>query len=82
MNYGYAGTRELNEALTSRFAVRWIPAIDGDNLERLLTEEFPTLEKKYREQFVQLFWICRKSARMPRFPPGHSISAACWMRCG
>ena len=55
MNYGYAGTRELNEALTSRFAVIQVPAIDGGNLERLLTEEFPTLEKKYREQFVQLF---------------------------
>ena len=55
MNYGYAGTRELNEALTSRFAVIQVPAIDGDNLERLLTEEFPTLEKKYREQFIQLF---------------------------
>ena len=60
MNYGYAGTRELNEALTSRFAVIQVPAIDGDNLERLLTEEFPTLEKKYREQFVQLFLDLQK----------------------
>ena len=32
MNYGYAGTRELNEALTSRFAVIQVPAIDGGNL--------------------------------------------------
>lgn len=60
MNYGYAGTRELNEALTSRFAVIQVPAIDGGNLERLLTEEFPTLEKKYREQFVQLFLDLQK----------------------
>ena len=60
MNYGYAGTRELNEALTSRFAVIQVPAIDGSNLERLLTEEFPTLEKKYREQFVQLFLDLQK----------------------
>lgn len=60
MNYGYAGTRELNEALTSRFAVIQVPAIDGGNLERLLTKEFPTLEKKYREQFVQLFLDLQK----------------------
>ena len=37
-----------------------MPAIDGGNLERLLTEEFPTLEKKYREQFVQLFLDLQK----------------------
>ena len=54
MNYGYAGTRELNEALTSRFVVIQMPAIDDSGLERLLGEEFPTLEKKYRGQFVQL----------------------------
>ena len=60
MNYGYAGTRELNEALTSRFAVIQMPAIDGDGLDRLLGEEFPTLEKKYRGQFVQLFLDLQK----------------------
>ena len=42
MNYGYAGTRELNEALTSRFAVIQMPAIDGDGLDRL----FLDLQKK------------------------------------
>ena len=60
MNYGYAGTRELNEALTSRFAVIQMPAIDADGLERLLGDEFPTLEKKYRGQFVQLFLDLQK----------------------
>ena len=60
MNYGYAGTRELNEALTSRFAVIQMPAIDGDGLDRLLGEEVPTLEKKYRGQFVQLFLDLQK----------------------
>ena len=43
MNYGYAGTRELNEAL-----------------ERLLSDEFPTLEKKYRGQFAALFLDLQK----------------------
>ena len=56
----FIGTRELNEALTSCFAVIQVPAIDGGNLERLLTKEFPTLEKKYREQFVQLFLDLQK----------------------
>ena len=82
MNYGYAGTRELNEALTSRFAVIQVPAIDGGNLERLLTEEFPTLEKKYREQFVQLFLDLQKKVRERRNllqgarPPRHAGRAA------
>ena len=60
MNYGYAGTRELNEALTSRFVVIRMPAIDEDGLARLLGDEFPTLEKKYRGQFVQLFLDLQK----------------------
>ena len=60
MNYGYAGTRELNEALTSRFVVIQMPTIDQEGLERLLEEEFPTLEKKYRQQFAQLFLDLQK----------------------
>lgn len=60
MNYGYAGTRELNEALTSRFVVIQMPPIDGAGLERLLGDEFPTLERKYRGQFVQLFLDLQK----------------------
>ncbi len=60
MNYGYAGTRELNEALTSRFAVIQMPAISGENLERLLERQFPTLKKKYRKQFGELFFDLQK----------------------
>lgn len=60
MNYGYAGTRELNEALTSRFVVIQMPPIAADGLTQLLGDEFPTLEKKYREQFVQLFLDLQK----------------------
>ena len=47
MNYGYAGTRELNEALTSRFAVVQMPTITQDNLEKLLRAQFPELAAKY-----------------------------------
>ena len=60
MNYGYAGTRELNEALTSRFVVIQMPSISESGLDRLLQEEFPTLEKKYRGQLVQLFLDLQK----------------------
>lgn len=60
MNYGYAGTRELNEALTSRFVVIQMPTIGQEGLERLLVDEFPTLEKKYRQQFAQLFLDLQK----------------------
>ena len=41
MNYGYAGTRELNEALTSRFVVIQMPTITQDDLEKLLRTQFP-----------------------------------------
>jgi MoxR-like ATPase len=55
MNYGYAGTRELNEALTSRFVVLQLPAIGAGDLERLIGAEFPRLTIKGRRLFVELF---------------------------
>lgn len=55
MNYGYAGTKELNEALVSRFVVISMPMISQDNLDRLLTQEFPSLSPKYVRQFSLLF---------------------------
>lgn len=60
MNYGYAGTRELNEALASRFVVIQMPAISAENMDRLLACRFPALEKKYRRQFGQLFFDLQK----------------------
>ena len=60
MNYGYAGTRELNEALASRFAVIQMPTISPENLDRLLARQFPGLKKKYRSQFAQLFFELQK----------------------
>ncbi|HHZ03393.1 MAG TPA: MoxR family ATPase [Tissierellia bacterium] len=55
MNYGYAGTRELNEALTSRFMVINMPNITTENLKKLLLKEFPNLKEEYVEQFAGLF---------------------------
>lgn len=55
MNYGYAGTRELNEALASRFVVIHMPVITEENLQKLLQREFPSLRKEWALQFAQLF---------------------------
>lgn len=62
MNLGYAGTRDLNEALASRFMVIEMPVISTENLIKLLHREFPRMRGKYIEQFAGLFRdIQRKS---------------------
>ena len=55
MNYGYVGTRELNEALSSRFMIINVPNISKANLDKLLSDNFPTLKEKYRKAFIDLF---------------------------
>ena len=60
MNYGYAGTKELNEALTSRFVVIQMPMITHEQLKRLLQCEFPAIKTKYAEQFAALFLELQK----------------------
>ena len=55
MNYGYAGTRELNEALVSRFVVLDMPVISQENLKKLLRRSFPALKESWAEQFALLF---------------------------
>lgn len=54
MNYGYAGTRELNEALLSRFLIIDMPPISKENLKHILAKEFP-LSEKGLYLFSQLF---------------------------
>ncbi len=60
MNYGYAGTRELNEALASRFMVINMPIISADSLEKLLKATFPKLRAEYARQLAELFQEIRK----------------------
>lgn len=60
MNYGYAGTRELNEALASRFMVINMPVISEENLTRLLLEQYPTLKNEYAMELSRLFQEIRK----------------------
>ena len=60
MNYGYAGTRELNEALASRFVVINMLVISKENLTRLLLSQYPELKGTYAEQFASLFQDLRQ----------------------
>lgn len=55
MNHGYAGTRELNEALASRFVIINTPELSGENLQRLLKRAFPSLKSTWLTQFSDLF---------------------------
>ena len=55
MNYGYAGTRELNEALVSRFLVIDMPAHTEETLTYVLEQMFPDMKEKARKQLVGLF---------------------------
>lgn len=55
MNYGYAGTRELNEALVSRFVVLDMPVISPDDLNKLLRRSFPGLKQTWCAQLAALF---------------------------
>lgn len=55
MNYEYAGTKELNEALVSRFMVIDIPSVKEDKLNLILNNEFPDADKDKLSQFVGIF---------------------------
>lgn len=55
MNYGYAGTKELNEALVSRFMVINMPKQDMDTILLILKSYFPEAREAALEQFAGLF---------------------------
>ncbi len=55
MNYGYAGTRELNEALVSRFLVIAMPAPDEQTLMHVLRDAYPRLKPEAAKQLCGLF---------------------------
>ena len=55
MNYGYAGTRELNEALVSRFLVIDMPPQTEETLNYILDKQFPDLQDRARDQLTGLF---------------------------
>lgn len=55
MNYGYAGTKELNEALVSRFLVIDMPPVDEGTLRKVLSRIFPDMKTSGMEQICGLF---------------------------
>ena len=55
MNYGYAGTREMNEALVSRFTVIRMPTLEAGQLHRLLSAAVPGASETDLERCVGLF---------------------------
>lgn len=55
MNYGYAGTRELNEALVSRFLVIDMPSQTEETLNYILGKMFPDLKEHAKKQWIGLF---------------------------
>ena len=60
MNYGYAGTREMNEALASRFMVIQMPVISEENLKKLIRDRFPEIREEWAGQFAELFHEIRR----------------------
>lgn len=65
MNYGYAGTRELNEALASRFMVINMPIISQENLE---TSSSPNSRGSRASIPVSLHSFSTRSARSATAP--------------
>ena len=62
MNYGYAGTRDLNEALVSRFLVIDMPPIDEVTLRKIISYSVPDISPMAAEQFGGLFMDLQKKA--------------------
>lgn len=63
MNYGYAGTRELNEALVSRFLVIDMPMQDEETLHFIFQSRFPGMKEEALKQWTGLFLDLQKKAR-------------------
>ena len=62
MNYGYAGTRELNEALVSRFLVIDMPALTKENLYRIIRYDYPKIKEEALDAFGGLFLDLQEKA--------------------
>lgn len=62
MNYGYAGTKELNEALVSRFLVIDMPPLTEDNLHRIILHDYPDIREEALLAFSGLFLDLQKKA--------------------
>lgn len=55
MNYGYAGTKELNEALVSRFMVIDMPPVQEETLLKILRDIYPDAKQEGLLQLTGFF---------------------------
>ena len=62
MNYGYAGTKELNEALVSRFMVIQVPTLSQEDLNNLMDKTAPGMDRGMLNQFSSLFLDLQEKA--------------------
>lgn len=69
MNYGYAGTRELNEALGSRFVVIQMPVISEKQLLKLLNAEYPQMSPQMAKQLCAIFYELDEKAGKAEISP-------------
>lgn len=60
MNYGYSGTKELNEALVSRFAVIQMPMISLESLMKLIRNQYPHIRQEASEELAAVFLDLQK----------------------
>ncbi len=55
MNYGYSGTKELNEALVSSFVVIQMPMIAKESLIKLIRKNYPEIREEAAGELTALF---------------------------
>ena len=63
MNYGYAGTKELNEALVSRFMVITMPSLSQDTIAKILDSAVPGAREAALLQLAGLFLDLQSKAK-------------------
>lgn len=69
MNYGYFGTKELNEALVSRFAVIQMPDINHERTLEILRGSIDDVSDKNLELFAQIFVDLQEKAKNGQISP-------------
>lgn len=73
MNYGYAGTKELNEALVSRFAVIRMPMISKESLVKLIKEHYPAIREAGANELAEVFLELHTKCKMAKYRQRHLI---------
>ena len=63
MNYGYEGTRDLNEALLSRFVVIKMPQISDSDLRYLIKSQNEELNSVFIDQITKFFADLKTKAK-------------------